>query len=172
MSARPQQPSSVATTINLVDELLAAATRSDVSMPAIGTICLGRYLGVDEDGTPQLSCPGGNEGPVLAQSLVPLDTLMPDQTVAWTLPQGAGMPLIIGKIWTGASPPASASLPTLVEVDDGEELVLRASRRLTLRCGEAALTLTADGQVLTRGVYISSHASGVQRIRGAAVRIN
>lgn len=172
MSAQPQQPSSVAGTINLVDELLATATRGDVSMPAIGTICLGRYLGMDEDGKPQLSCPGGNGGPVLAQSLVPLDTLMPDQTVAWTLPQGAGMPLIIGKIWTGAPPPASASLPTLVEVDDGEELVLRASRRLTLRCGEAALTLTADGQVLTRGVYISSHASGVQRIRGAAVRIN
>jgi uncharacterized protein (DUF2345 family) len=55
---------------------------------------------------------------------------------------------------------------------DGAPVEIEAQKTLTLRCGEASITLTADGQVLIRGHYISSHATGTQRIKGAAVRIN
>lgn len=49
---------------------------------------------------------------------------------------------------------------------------LEATERLSLRCGEASVDLTADGWVELRGEEIDSHAEGVQRIRGAQVRIN
>ena len=57
---------------------------------------------------------------------------------------------------------------------DGEPSVvrLRARNRLELTCGQASLTLTADGTVVLKGATVISRASGVNKIRGAAVRIN
>ncbi len=50
--------------------------------------------------------------------------------------------------------------------------VIRAEDSITLVCGEASLTLHADGRVVTRGVNVVSVASEQQRIQGAVVRIN
>ncbi len=55
---------------------------------------------------------------------------------------------------------------------DGRAVTLEATREITLRCGEASLTLHADGRVVTRGVNVVSQASEQQRIAGAIVRIN
>ncbi len=58
------------------------------------------------------------------------------------------------------------------ETSDGDRLVLTAGKELVLSCGKASLTLTRAGKVLLRGTYVSSHSSGVQRIRGGSVQIN
>jgi hypothetical protein len=64
-------------------------------------------------------------------------------------------------------------LPGSVEVDvDGRRLVVTATEQLVLRCGAASVTLTREGKILMNGTYVSSHSSGVQRIRGGSVRIN
>ena len=52
------------------------------------------------------------------------------------------------------------------------KLVLDALEDITLRCGQACLTLTRAGKVLIRGRYISSRSSGVNRIKGGSVQIN
>lgn len=60
-------------------------------------------------------------------------------------------------------------------VDEGAPAstqVIRAEDSITLVCGEASLTLHADGRVVTRGVNVVSVASEQQRIQGAVVRIN
>lgn len=63
--------------------------------------------------------------------------------------------------------------PGSVEVDaDGECLVVTAKEQLVLRCGSASITLTRDGEVLVRGTRVSTHASGVNRIKGGSVQIN
>ena len=49
---------------------------------------------------------------------------------------------------------------------------LTASQRLEFTCGRASLTMNADGTVVLKGVTVVSRASGVNKIRGAAVRIN
>jgi hypothetical protein len=53
-----------------------------------------------------------------------------------------------------------------------ETLVLTAQKEIVLRCGRASLTLTRSGKVLIRGAYVSSRASGVNRVNGASVQIN
>jgi hypothetical protein len=58
----------------------------------------------------------------------------------------------------------SAETPTVI--------VLRAEHRLELTCGRASLTMNADGTVVLKGTTVVSRASGVNKIRGAAVRIN
>jgi hypothetical protein len=71
---------------------------------------------------------------------------------------------------------------TLLEVGCGSELKeievggttvdLTARESLTIRCGSASITLTADGKILIRGTYLQSRSSGVNRIQGGAVQIN
>jgi hypothetical protein len=55
---------------------------------------------------------------------------------------------------------------------EDEEIEIKASKQLTLRCGESSITLTAAGKIILRGKYIISRSSGVQRIKGGSVQIN
>lgn len=74
-------------------------------------------------------------------------------------------PIVIGAMW---GPPDASNA---VEVNN-ERIVIEAEQELELRCGDAVIVLTADGRILQRGNYISSHASATQRIRGGSVQIN
>jgi Domain of unknown function (DUF6484) len=81
-------------------------------------------------------------------------------------------PIIVGCLRdesARALPPVAGQ----VEVDaDGERLVVSARDRIVLRCGKASITLTKEGKLLLRGVYVSSQSSGVLRIKGGSVQIN
>jgi hypothetical protein len=74
-------------------------------------------------------------------------------------------PLIIGVLRTGRAEPIRT-------VIDGEKLVFTADREIVLQCGEARITLTRAGKVLIEGAYVMTKASGLNRVKGAAVQIN
>ncbi|MCE6968754.1 hypothetical protein [Cereibacter sphaeroides] len=57
-------------------------------------------------------------------------------------------------------------------VIDGNRLTLEATREIVLRCGQASLTLSADGSVTVLGTRILSRAGGVNRLQGASVHLN
>ena len=81
-------------------------------------------------------------------------------------------PIIVGRL-RGTSDRQPGDSPGRVEVDaDGERLVVSANTRLVLRCGQASITLSADGRVVVRGTHVISHSSGLNRIKGGAVQIN
>ena len=52
------------------------------------------------------------------------------------------------------------------------QLQLQADQALSLRCGESAVELRANGQVLIRGEDVVLRAKGTQRIRAGNVQIN
>ena len=68
-------------------------------------------------------------------------------------------------------PEPDASAELTLELD-GEHRTITAERTLTLRCGEASLTLRSDGSVTIRGRDVTSWARRRQRIRGGSVSIN
>ena len=79
-------------------------------------------------------------------------------------------PIVIGVLKDQAtlpSPLASAE----VEVD-GEHLVVAAKEQLVLQCGKAKITITRAGKVLIEGTYVSTRATGVNRVKGGVVQIN
>ena len=82
------------------------------------------------------------------------------------------LPIVVGVLrgrtgWPLADPPG------VIEVQaDGRRLEVSARDELTLRCGSARITLTRDGKVLIEGSYVSSHATGVNRVRGGSVHLN
>ncbi|EDM73590.1 hypothetical protein PPSIR1_42387 [Plesiocystis pacifica SIR-1] len=47
-----------------------------------------------------------------------------------------------------------------------------AKRELSLRCGSASITMTADGRVTIKGRQITSQATGAHRIRGGTIKLN
>ena len=55
---------------------------------------------------------------------------------------------------------------------DGRQVLVEARDQLELRCGEASLTLRADGKVEIRGTHVLSRSSGPNRIKGGSVSIN
>jgi len=73
----------------------------------------------------------------------------------------------------GSGADTSAS-PSIAVARDDDATVIRLSARqlLELTCGRASLIMNADGTVVLKGTTVVSRASGVNKIRGAAVRIN
>lgn len=147
------------------------------SMPdSSHSIVIGELMALPEGAAPRVRWANGPAHGVEALSVVPLLPEHVGAPLAMSLGAGLAQPLILGLLWqpgTGQPAPAATTAVT-VERDGGlaEEVVIGALEQLTLHCGEASITLTADGQILMRGEYISSHATGTQRIKGAAVRIN
>ena len=74
-------------------------------------------------------------------------------------------PIVVGVI-------QPATTESVEVTADGKDLILSAQRSVTLRCGEASISLSCDGKVVIRGAHVVSYASGVNRIRGGSVELN
>jgi hypothetical protein len=83
-------------------------------------------------------------------------------------------PIVIGVLCGDEGwPLPEAGAPGQLEFSaDGQRLVVSAQQQLVLRCGKASITLTRGGKVLIEGAYVSSRASGVNRVKGGAVQLN
>ncbi|GAU05851.1 hypothetical protein BSLA_02f4413 [Burkholderia stabilis] len=51
-------------------------------------------------------------------------------------------------------------------------MCLEAIEAMTLKCGQASLTLNKDGRVIVRGTNVATYADGTLRLRGAVVELN
>lgn len=148
------------------------ATVAAPETPPPAAIVLGVLCGFTIQGLPRVSFAGAPAEGVPATSLVPLQAQAVGRTVALAFAGGSLQhPIVLGCVWQPQATPAQA-LDPLQAVVDGRRVQIEAAQEISLRCGRASLTLTADGQILLEGSYISSHATGTQRIKGAAVRIN
>jgi hypothetical protein len=79
-----------------------------------------------------------------------------------------GVPVILALLASGDS---ESPIATDVLVD-GKRVELVANEELTLRCGDACISLMKDGRVIVRGVQVETRAKGANRIRGGTVEIN
>jgi hypothetical protein len=125
-------------------------------------------VGFSRTGAPLLDIPGEppsthiasrscvllNGGDVGKQVVIVNDVDQPDS------------PIVIGVIQ-----PSMATMAVEVTAD-GKRVVVSAVEVITLKCGEASITLNRDGKVVIRGKHVVTHASGVNRIRGGSVQLN
>jgi len=110
-----------------------------------------------------------------------LERLMTRSSLVTLTPEHIGRAIAVGfeggdatrPIVLGVMLDESVSRPSSTEaVIDGERVVLQAEHEIELRCGDAAIVLSADGRITLRGTYITSHASATQRILGGSVNVN
>jgi hypothetical protein len=133
-------------------------------------IAVGTFDGIDADGIALVSIATFGLSRIRARSISQLDPANIGQPLALGFEGGDPMqPIILGLMLAA---PASPTAPPTDVLLDGERVVLTAEHEIELRCGEAALILSADGRIQLRGTYITSHASATQRILGGSVNIN
>ncbi|MFB9245440.1 hypothetical protein IV454_31470 [Massilia antarctica] len=133
-------------------------------------IAVGRFDAIGDDGVALVSIPAFGLSRIAARTLSALDPAQIGQSVALGFESGdPRRPLILGFMLAPQAPPAQASTHVVL---DGERVVLSAEHEIELRCGEAALVLSADGRIQLRGTYITSQASATQRILGGSVHVN
>lgn len=160
----------------MLEILLAEAP---LAPPRIDGVVVGRLVAFDPQASPptaRVTWPGcaSPEGAV-ARVFTPLDASHGGRDVALLFEGGDPQrPVVMGMMFVGEAPPvatASSAAPLSVTAD-GERLVFSAEREIEFRCGEASIMLTRAGKVLIRGAYVLTHASGLNRIQGGAVKIN
>jgi hypothetical protein len=77
--------------------------------------------------------------------------------------------IVLGRI---DKAPAPAPDPDLESETLPEELTIEAGKSMTLRVGDASITIREDGRILIKGKDLVSHALRMNRIKGGAVAIN
>lgn len=147
-------------------------------MPVTGEvhagIVMGELIGLVDDGTTPLVRYAGQPGTraIRAQTLVALNAAWLGRRVALMFEGGDGdKPIVVGAPLERATVRTAAVAPVQIEADDSH-VIVRASERLVLRCGEASIVLTCAGKILLQGTYVSSRSSGVNRVQGGSVQIN
>jgi hypothetical protein len=159
---------------------------------SLSPIVVGHLMPGSSATAPMVEFPGNGAGPVRARTTVPMDGAVVDRAVATR--QGAllvfengdpRLPIVTGLLWTGQQPtpfqellvasrPAAARgarVPAEARLD-GERVVLEGKREVVLKCGEASITLRSDGKMVLRGAYVETYSKGLNRIKGASVKIN
>ncbi|HXZ37411.1 MAG TPA: DUF6484 domain-containing protein [Thermodesulfobacteriota bacterium] len=55
---------------------------------------------------------------------------------------------------------------------DGSKITLEAQTEMILKCGLGSITIGKDGKIVIKGTHLVSRSKGVNKVRGATVRIN
>lgn len=122
-----------------------------------------------------------NAQPMKARAFVAIGTEDIGKPVALQFELGdIHRPVIIGLIRASArredstptTPVANLVQEILELTKSEEEILLVAKRKVTLKCGNASITLDADGKIELRGEYILSRSAGQNRIKGSSVSLN
>jgi hypothetical protein len=156
-------------------------TFSDPSACRLGDglpLRLGQLLAVTADGKPLVDFPGNPFGPVEARSALAAAPCLPglaDRPVPVLLVfenEDPTLPIVVGFVQDRLPPAAPAVERPPQATLDGKTLVLEAKNEIVLRCGKSSITLTRDGKIVILGSDLVSRASGINKIKGAAVKIN
>lgn len=166
-----------------------------------GEIIIGELLGFDNAGEPQVVFSGSGASSLSAISTVAITQEHVGRQVALLFANGDfSKPVIMGLIYSPlldilhnnvefVSATEKSSIPETLEAEqkdtqlaeqsepntayiDGARVVLEGKEEITLKCGEASITLTKAGKILIRGKYLLNRSSGVNRIMGGSVQVN
>lgn len=137
-------------------------------------VVIGELLAlVDEGGTPLVRDPTQPQAPAMrAISVVDVCEMHVGMPVVLAFQAGDPTPIILGVIASHLGSPGVEQPKNVVVETDGHRMLVAAKRQLVLRCGRASITLTSAGKVLIQGEYVSSNATGLNRIRGGAIELN
>ncbi len=177
-------------------EIETKSATVDRNAMAAGEIIIGELLGFDACGEPQVVFNGSGENSLSAISTVAITQQHIGRQVAILFANGdLSKPVIMGLIHSPlldilnnnvefvsetekSDEPESQENPNGQATDsnaayiDGSRVVLEGKEEITLKCGEASITLTKAGKILIRGKYLLNRSSGVNRIMGGSVQVN
>jgi len=140
----------------------------------IDGIVVGQLVGFDDAQRPRVTFPGcPQEAGLVASSAPRLQQRDVGASFALMFEGGdPARPMVIGPMVSPFKRDQGVYKAHPKVLADGERVEVNAERELVLRCGKSSITLTRAGKILLRGAYVSTRASGVNRIQGGSVQIN
>ena len=146
------------------------------------TTCLvGRITHRDDAGRVSVDFAGNTFGPISARCSLsePLNDLGAIPPVLLMFENGdLALPIIVGLVRDTlpvlhdlSKAPDETHAPLEVRIDR-KTVSLVAAEQIEMRCGKSSVLLTKDGKIVLKGTEIVSRASGTNKIKGAAVKIN
>jgi hypothetical protein len=147
---------------------------------------VGWIADVSHEGRARVDFPGNPAGPLQAVSIVrasraDLEAAAERRQQVVLLFDGGDLrsPILVGFVVTDAplaEATALAEVPAAavpeVAVVDGRRVAIEGMDEVVLVCGKASITLRRNGRIVVRGTQVETDADGVNRIKGASVRIN
>jgi hypothetical protein len=122
----------------------------------------GRVVRIEANGDVLVDFRGNERGPIRARVATNETLEGKDEPVLLLFENGdRGLPIVAGVLRDGARRRAPK-----------RELMFEAAEEITIACGKSSITLRRDGRVVIKGTELVSRASGTNKIRGGAVRIN
>ncbi len=150
---------------------LAQAKPAQSPTTASNGVVIGFISHLNDQGLPCVAIPGSADEALPARSLCAISAEHRGQQCALLFENGdPRAPLILGLL---QHPVLSlqGDIEQARHSADGE-LHLHARHAIELHCGEASFRMSADGRIELRGSTLVSHATGLNRIRGASVKLN
>jgi hypothetical protein len=139
---------------------------------------IARVTGVDERGHLRVQMPASPARPCRARISASLAAVGRDAAF-WkdrdviVASDADGTPVVVDLVEEALAPkPRTPAVSRNEAVVDGKRVRFDAHDSVVLRCGNASISLMRDGTVQIRGKYISSRASGTNRIWGGSVQMN
>jgi len=168
---QPSLPQPISRTSGLLNAMLSH--QAEVSPPntRVDGVLIGWLAGIDDHGTPMVMVPELLPGPRPAVSLCPLTADHVGAQCAVMFGDGhLGSPILMGMLHHNVL--ALSHTGEAQVQDDGRSLRIEHAKEIALHCGKASLRLTRDGRIELRGTTLISHSSGLNRVRGASVKLN
>lgn len=137
----------------------------------------GLFIGVleacDETGLPMVSIAGLIDDPIPAQLICQLEPSQIGSQCAIMFTAGnINQPVIMGILrQTVIALEANTDDQAVIE-ENGHSIRVSAEKNIRFQCGKASIEMSADGRIELHGSTIVNHATGLNRIRGASVKLN
>jgi hypothetical protein len=156
--------------IEMNELLIDSEIEADAAQDIYDGARVGRLIEITNEGVPIVEVDGVTGRNIPARSIAPVSSDDRGRSALLLFERNdPSQPIIIGLLQQVRSGKREA--PKELRVD-GERVVIEAKREVSLRCGKSSITLCADGKIVIRGTRLLSRASGVNKIKGAAVEIN
>lgn len=157
---------------------LATARPESTAVTRTDGIVIGKLVRITGDGRAEVSYPGNPvQGTLLASSTVKMTQQDIGNEVALAFLGGdPEQPIVLGLVqYPAQDQPGVTEEHDKNTIDvkvDGERVTLSADKEIVLKCGKASITLTRAGKIIVKGAYVSTHSTGVNRIKGGSVQLN
>jgi hypothetical protein len=153
--------------------------------PQIEGVRVGKVVKVEAGGQVWVDYPGNTFGPLPARQISSIgmelltQAAKSDKEVLLVFENNnPRLPIIIDTLYSLLDELTNDSKVT-IEADspkeiilDGKRLLFNAEEEIVLRCGKGSITLKQSGKIIVKGTYLLNCSTGVNKIKGATVKIN
>ncbi|TDR34746.1 hypothetical protein DFR29_1442 [Tahibacter aquaticus] len=169
-AAPPEKTDAVEDATGLMQALMRRPAQESAP-ERIDGVLIGVLHDIDEAGSPRVLVPGYSDSPRVARACCTLAPEQAGQQCALMFEGGdPARPLIMGLL---QQPVITLQTRGSTQArQDVDTLHVRAEHAIELHCGKASLRLTSNGRVELRGTTVISHATGLNRVRGASIKLN